>query len=316
MQKLFYRIIRFFFTQYFHTLNQWHLCKIKKEMPVKTIKNIYGFKMILDLKNDRGISRDLYFRGVHEKTSAQYLLNSSVLKKGDVALDIGANIGYYALIESKKVGTLGKVYAIEPVTKNYKRLQQNIALNNISNISTFNFAAGDHDGPADIYVNEKSNRSSIINSDPEHIMGAEKVKMFKIDTFLKDKRLPNFIRMDVEGYEYAILEGMVKTMNNIKRALIHIEIHPDIMSEEQILRTFSIIENTGFTEVTVLYQPYDGWLNSSGIVRPIINRLTKKIGDIEKLSQVKPTNFDILKKMILKEKKQLRIIFSKNLNKD
>ena len=81
----------------------------------KIIKvNNYKIKTI---PNDKGISSELLIYGNHEPLTTQIILEE--LSEGMNCIDIGSNIGYYALLESMKIGKSGMVWAIEPSPKNF-----------------------------------------------------------------------------------------------------------------------------------------------------------------------------------------------------
>ena len=102
----------------------------------KITKTVNGYKMNLHL-HDKGISKELFTYGKREHLSTDLVLEGKVIKPGDVVLDLGANIGYYALMESMIVGGEGKVYAVEPSPENYKMLKENIELNGFTNIEKY-----------------------------------------------------------------------------------------------------------------------------------------------------------------------------------
>jgi len=306
------KMMRFLLTHLFY---QWDLFikVIKEGMPSTTIKEINGFKMLLDLRNDKGISRDLFIYGKREFATTNLLLSSNILKKGDVVLDIGANIGYYALLESKLVGEEGIVYALEPVKKNFELLKENIKLNNINNIEIFKLAAGDENKKCLIHISKKGNWSSLVYRKGMGFYEKEEVDVVKIDEFLKDKRKPTFIRMDVEGYEYAIIKGMEQTLelDNLK---LLIEIHGHIMTEMQVLQMIDTLESKGFYKVLLIYEPYLGWINPQGKIRTSIKYLTKKIGDgIERLSsEIRECSISYLKDYVLNKKSCIQALIYKN----
>ena len=88
-------------------------------------RKIFNYKMYLDPR-DKGISRTLILFG--ERELDHKIILEKVLKKNMKIFDIGANIGYYVLMESKLVGKKGKILAIEPVQKNMRLLQKNLNL--------------------------------------------------------------------------------------------------------------------------------------------------------------------------------------------
>ena len=266
------------------------------------IKEVNGLKMLLNLR-DRGVSRDLFMYGKREFIPTNYLLNGHIVKEGDVVLDIGANIGYYVLIESKLVGEQGKVYAIEPVSSNLAQLQQNLKLNNCKNVEVFKLAVGDKNGKAKIYIPEKRNLSTLDKNALEgNLKSVEEIEVTTVDSFLDKKPKPNFIRMDVEGYEFYIIKGMNKTLKlNIK---LFIEIHPHKMSEEQLCEMLEILEKNGF------YVELATWgfkVNENKLIRTL---KSKYLG--EPYIILKNTNIQTLKNYLLRYKYTARVFFSKS----
>ena len=217
-----------------------------KIIPNESVVQVNESKMLLyPIKG--AIYEDLFLYKKREPFCTDYLMHSGVLKEGDVVLDIGANIGYYVLIESQLVGKNGKVYAAEPVRSNFELLKKNVQLNNLKNVSAFQFAFGEKDAKSEIYVTDKSNLCAM-NKDAVggKILFTQEVPMQTVDTFFKDKAPPDFIRMDVEGYEYQVIKGMAKTLkSNVK---ILIELHPwrPYLEPERMDELFDILERNNF----------------------------------------------------------------------
>ena len=90
------------------------------------------------------------------------------LHTGDVVIDVGANIGFFTLLSSTLAGPTGKVYAFEPQQKVYKYLQGNIALNNITNVETFNIALGNENTTVCLSNNQKKDDHNFIVSHKFH----------------------------------------------------------------------------------------------------------------------------------------------------
>ena len=86
-------------------------------------RSIHDYRMYLNL-NDPGISKTLAIVGKRELEHVYILKNE--LREGMTVWDIGANIGYYVLMEAKYVGSTGKVYAVEPSPSNYELLKKNL----------------------------------------------------------------------------------------------------------------------------------------------------------------------------------------------
>ena len=207
------------------------------------IKSIQKSRMLLDLK-DEGISKDLILDCIREPESTKEV--QRMLKPGNVVVEAGANIGYYALMESRLVGNKGVVYAIEPSPKNFEYLNRNIKLNKRTNMETYRLAIGDKNRKAKMNISSHSNLSSLIKQKNRKITGTVEVNVTTLDSFLKGKRYPDFIRMDVEGYEYNIIKGMKNILKKESPLRIFIELHPHIMKKSQTKYVLETLKKHGF----------------------------------------------------------------------
>lgn len=178
-------------------------------------KNIYNFKMFLDL-NDRGLSRTLIFFGQRELDHKIILEN--VLKKNMSVLDIGSNIGYYILMQRKLIGTKAKILAVEPIPENIKLLKKNLQLNNDYNTEVIPGAVSNKNNFDHIYRSNHSNLGTFhpFGSSKKFIKDKIKVKTFKLSSLCLKKGFPKLIRMDVEGHEVKIFEDLFLNRNKFK----------------------------------------------------------------------------------------------------
>ena len=188
---------------------------------------------------------------IHEPLSTK--LFKDILKQGMTCLDIGSNIGYYVCLENKIVGQNGKIIAIEPSPINFKYLQKNINLQNTTNIELFNFACGNKDGTIDFLVSNRSNWSRVVSDDlidapPDAILETISLPIKKLDSFIHEQDIKklDFVRMDVEGYELNILDGMKETLRRFKH-LLQIEVHLFILGIESTRKLLNIFKNLGYT---------------------------------------------------------------------
>jgi FkbM family methyltransferase len=114
----------------------------------------------------------------------------SILKPGDTFVDIGANIGTISLEASYLVGNEGRVIAFEPTKLIYECFVQNIALNDMQNITSYNLALGDKKK----IVSFSSSHADTMNKIGS---GEEKVQMDTLDEILLDISI-DFMKVDVE----------------------------------------------------------------------------------------------------------------------
>ena len=154
------------------------------------------------IPKDKGISEELSIFKIHEPLNTKYL--SEQLKENMICLDIGANIGYFAFLESSKVGKFGKIIAVEPAPLTFKLLEKNITIQKNQNISSYNFAFSDKENTVDFFVSSSSNWSRIIgekdsyHGDKGNVI---KIKSKTVDNFLAELKLEklDLIRIDLEG---------------------------------------------------------------------------------------------------------------------
>ena len=225
-----------------------------KYRPEKIVLEVNRSKMMV-FPRKGAIHTDLFLYKKREPLCTDYLINSGIIKENDVVLDIGANIGYYVLVESHLVGKRGKVYGVEPVWDNFKLLEKNVKLNNLSNVATFQLAFGENNKQAEIFVSDKSNLCSM-NKEAVggEIMGLQNVTVMTVDEFVKDKSPPTFVRMDVEGYEYEIIKGMSNTLKGRINILLELHPLPNYLKPEKLEELFQILERNRFRARFVVYE--------------------------------------------------------------
>ena len=203
------------------------------------------YKMYLNLY-DKGISSDLAIYKTREVFTTDYL--QKIITEDMIIIDIGANIGYYALMESQ-LAPKGNVCAIEPVPENYNLLSKNIAVNNCTNVSTYNFGIGDVNGFSEMYVYDKCNWSSFIKNPWGNIIDIIQVPVVTLDKFIESHvtKNPLFIRMDVEGFEYEVLKGSSKTLQTIRPLIICIEMHPHLITKDKVSECIKLMKDNQFS---------------------------------------------------------------------
>jgi FkbM family methyltransferase len=189
-------------------------------------KRIYDYKMLLDTR-DRGIGRTLILFGRREEEHRVML--QKVLRPGMTVLDIGANIGYYALMEHGLIGPDGVIVAVEPSQENITILKKNLELNGCKNVHVFHGAVSDKNGSKAIFLSDFSNLHSFHRrqDDAEKQGGrTEEVTTYTVPSIMDRFSSPDLIRMDVEGHEVEVLNGMLDAVENSEMApMIIFETH-------------------------------------------------------------------------------------------
>lgn len=139
------------------------------------------------------------------------------VKSGDVFLDVGAHVGKYALQVAKVVGENGLIIAIEPNPENYLALTKNISINKIENILAYNIAGWHKDCKMKLFIAEKAGRHSL--KENKGCLGSVLVEAKALDNIIKGIKV-NWIKLDVEGAEYEVLQGLENALKEYKPQLI------------------------------------------------------------------------------------------------
>jgi FkbM family methyltransferase len=184
----------------------------------RRIRTRDGFALRVRLTDWLG--RYVYVTGEYEPATKEVI--KALLSLGDAAVDVGANVGYFTLLASRRVGPGGRVFAFEPAPATRQDLEANVRLNDAANVvvrsealsnkpgeTTFNLGPQDHPGTSSL--------RSLAN-------GSERVT---VTTACLDDLLPqgvrvNLIKIDVEGAEYLALLGMRECLQRD---------HPDLVIE-------------------------------------------------------------------------------------
>jgi FkbM family methyltransferase len=174
---------------------------------------------------DTVITRTMLDTGMWEPNETHWFVKS--LRPGDVVVDAGANVGYYTILASKLVGPTGRVYAFEPDPAAFAVLERNVRLNGADNVvaeqkalSNENttlklFIASDNRGDDRIYQPENEQRPSI------------DVPAVRLDDYLRGKvEHVDFVKMDTQGAEYVIVDGMRDILRDSPDLVMVVEFWP------------------------------------------------------------------------------------------
>jgi FkbM family methyltransferase len=138
------------------------------------------------------------------------------LREGDVALDVGAQIGLYTLTFSKAVGASGRVFSFEPDPRNRERLLGNAALNDFArNVTLVPVALSDSAGQATFYRSSNLGHSSMNAAvATESRVDEIRVETTTLDAYCRQASLERvrLAKIDVEGHETAVLSGARETL--------------------------------------------------------------------------------------------------------
>lgn len=196
-------------------------------------------KIILPAK-DRGLTKDLVLKGIREPTEVKLFIQE--VNPNMNIIDVGANLGYYVLLECKL--TKGQIYGIEPNPQAFEYLKRSVKLNGYKNVKLFNIGINDSKRVLPFYISKKWNWSRFDNP-REDIIETKKIQTDNLDNLFGDKKI-DLIRMDVEGYELNILKGINKIIKKNPNLILFLEFHGDMFDTSEKKEFINWIKEKGF----------------------------------------------------------------------
>jgi FkbM family methyltransferase len=213
---LWYRVVNGYFA--------WHACRF-------VARTRFGKRIAGDTQEF--IELYIYLFGIWEPNFTHWMMSS--LSRGDVFIDIGANIGYFSLLASSLVGQAGSVIAIEASPRIFRELQANLRRNQTTNVRALNVAASNVESTVKVFSGPPSAKGfTTIMPDsglPEEseIPAAPLSTLLDLDEFDRAR----LIKIDVEGAEGLVVDGLRELLPRARPDLeILIEINPGTLVKQ------------------------------------------------------------------------------------
>lgn len=151
------------------------------------------------------------------------ILLASVLKPGDVFVDVGAHVGYFTVLAASLVGPAGQVFSFEPEPRNYARLVEHLRLNGYRNVLPIHCAAGADEAVLELHCNADNDGGHALwdvglhayNEQSRATPRTHQVFVATLDLVLAGVTPGRIkaIKIDVEGNEHAVLLGARRTLD-------------------------------------------------------------------------------------------------------
>jgi len=157
------------------------------------------------------ITRHIYRLGAHEPAITRYLLEHVHLHAGEVAVDVGANLGWYSVLLSRLSEPGAQIFAFEPDPESFRLLTRNLAANGAGAVTALNVALGEAAGFAELHRYRACNngRHTLLSGNTSG--GVVRVPVDTLSAFWQRQALGErplrLLKIDVEGFEYFVLRG-------------------------------------------------------------------------------------------------------------
>jgi FkbM family methyltransferase len=188
--------------------------------------DIGGYQVCIQ-KLDTDFGQGIFHSHKYEEHVRQAARES--LREGDVAVDVGANVGVLTFLAAAIVGPAGRVVAIEPNPDNLQLLYRGIVLNGFENVEVLPYAASNRRSVFSL-TGGTSNTHLIGAREPED--GGHFVQSVVLDEVLGDMPRLDFVKMDIEGHEPQAFEGFSRLIGRYRPALL-VEFNPRCLVDLQ-----------------------------------------------------------------------------------
>ena len=180
----------------------------------------------LSVKPHQEVHKQIFY-GYFEKHVVDVL--ETIIRPGDICLDVGANIGFYACKLSQLVGDKGHVFAFEPVEYNAKLLRLNALKNGARNVTLCNHALGSKEEQLEMNIYPEDDflighnsfvENETIQANKNHTKTM--IDVLPIDDVLTKQEIKrvDFVKIDIEGFEHQFFSGATRLLNEFKPVFI------------------------------------------------------------------------------------------------
>ena len=180
------------------------------------------------------LSREVCFTGLYEPPVTRVFQRQ--LRPGGTVMDVGANWGYFTLIAAAATGPSGAVVSLEPDPRQYETLARNIEMNGFTHVKPVRAAASAQAGRVTLvgYADDEENRGVTRIAGGADRGAPDATRQFEVDAVTIDGLMPpvrevDLVKIDVEGAEDLVLEGMRDGLALHRYRAVLLELHPRLL---------------------------------------------------------------------------------------
>lgn len=245
MKNLFWHLGRgVAFVYRLHALRLASIVFRRVDHPSLIKRAFFGKSLFLDVSRSKA-QQLLWLQG--ERYIEERHLLKQLVRPGMTVVDVGANIGFYALMLNSYLNGQGAIICLEPDPTNLIELRANVAANRLAqHISILPMAAGSEDGTVSFEPGLNAHAAEA---------GTLQVAVRKLDSL--NLAQVDFIKMDVEGYEGAVLDG-ARSLIERCRPTLFLELHPQLLTPHSHGEIVQFLQ-THYTQLSVYQVARGSW---------------------------------------------------------
>jgi FkbM family methyltransferase len=219
--------------------------RLRNSIPYEVVLNDVVTRFRTDDLFSNGWFYPRYSHGRKHEPQATLKFVEKVLN-ANVVVDVGSNVGWFTCIAACQ-NRRAEVHSFELDASNCAICRKNIQFNRLTNVTLSNVAVTNYDGDLTYKKTSQEEPSAI------HRLGMDagvscKVNAVRLDSYFANREPPEVMKIDVEGAEQLVLEGMTGILQNPLLKTILIEIHPKWLVEMGggVAELCAILENANF----------------------------------------------------------------------
>ncbi len=160
------------------------------------------------------VDTQIYYTGVFEPMTVDTI--SRTVRPGDVAVDVGANVGFITLTLARHTGVSGSVFAFEPTAAAFARLERNLAMNEFPQVHALKLGLSDKVGTT------RARLQSSYRIDGKDEVLEEEIELTTLDAWVGSERLArlDFLKIDTDGMEAQVLRGAQDSLRRLRPVVL------------------------------------------------------------------------------------------------
>ena len=216
----------------------------------RILLDVLGEKRYLTLLS--GTFQRLYRTGLLGKDYQDVYFLKKIIRPGDYCIDIGAHLGYYTIELSRLTGDAGRVFAVEPMTPFHRTMQRLLQRKKAHNVTLYQVALGGSGDFVEMGIPRLGDTRRFafarIKENNGHLefVGSEKVKNESGDRLFHQLPRVDYIKCDVEGFEYQVFASMPQTLETHRPMLLC-----ELFDRALLIRFFELLQPFAYRAYTL-----------------------------------------------------------------
>lgn len=244
----------FKYHQQFPQSLEWDWVKIKENSPFTYVPFDNNLLLAVEANLSSIVTSVLIAQGDWFEKEMEFWRNQ--IQPGMTVIDVGANVGVYTFSAAQKVGSTGKVFAVEPFSACVQCMEETCQINQLSWVKICPGAASDRNGKAYLAIHNASELNEIIVPDHTNNFRSqqyEEVNCFSLDSLVESENISNldWIKIDAEGHEMKVLEGSELLLQRFSPRIIYENIAGSKGSNQSVAE---LLQSKGYQ--LFRYQPF------------------------------------------------------------